>query len=166
MNPQEKLSQLEATNQHLFHGSPNGTIETLEPRQSTHIPDLSKPDQSILDGQPAVAATPHAEIATFRAIINSKNIPIQHNSGFGVTDGKKSFRVSSSEVLKHAQGKKGYVYIFNKKDFKPYDRENPDNSRDGAMEWRSYTSIKPVDVVEVSSDDLPHVDRIRIGDEE
>jgi hypothetical protein len=81
MNPQEKLSQLEATNEHLFHGSPDGTIEVLEPRQSTHIPDLNNPDESILDGQPAVAATPYAELATFRAIINGKNVPIKHTSG-------------------------------------------------------------------------------------
>lgn len=166
MNPKEKLSQLEATDEHLFHGSPNGNIEILEPRQSTHIPDLTNPDESILDGQPAVAATPYAELATFRAIINGKNVPIKHTSGFGITDREKSFRVSSPEVLEHAKDKKGYVYVFDKKDFKPYDRDNPDNPRDGVMEWRSHTPVRPIDKIEVSSDDLPHVDRIQIGNEE
>lgn len=166
MSPQEKLFHLEATNEHVFHGSPDGNIETLEPRQSTHIPDLDKPEERILDGEPSVAATPHAELATFRAIINRKNIPIKHTSGFGTTDSKTHFRVSSPEVLEHAKGKKGYVYVFDKKDFKPYDRERPENPRDGAMEWRAYTSVKPIEVVEVSSDDLPHTDKIEIGNKE
>lgn len=166
MSPQEKLSYLEETNQHVFHGSPDGTIKILEPRQSSHIPDISKPDEIILDGKPAVAATPHAELATFRAIINGKNIPIKHNSGFGTTGGKTHFRVSSAEVLEHAKGKKGYVYVFDRKDFKPYDRERSENPREGAMEWRAHTSVKPLEVIEVSSDDLPPTDKIEIGDKE
>ena len=166
MNPHEQLQQLEETNQHVFHGSPDGDIEILEPRQGTHIPDATKPKETILDGEPAVSATPHAELATFRAIINRKNIPISHSSGFGTTDGRKHFRVSSPEVLEHAKDKKGYVYVFDKKDFKPYDREQPENPREGAMEWRAYTPVKPVDVIEVSSNDLPHIDRIEVGGEE
>jgi hypothetical protein len=44
MSSIEKLKQLEEAGEHLFHGSPDGTLEVLEPRQSTHTPDLSKPE--------------------------------------------------------------------------------------------------------------------------
>ncbi len=157
----EKLSQLEESGQYVFHGSPNGEIEVLEPRQGTHIPDLSKPTEVILDGRPAVSATPYADLATFRAIINGANIPIDHTSGFGVTDGKKHFRVSSEDVLTHAKDKKGYVYVFDKDKFEPYDR-NGEPKLDN-MEWRSYQSVKPKEVIEVTQEDLPDLEDIKIG---
>lgn len=164
MSSKEKLLQLEEAGLHVFHGSPDGDIEVLEPRQGHHVPDLTKPAEALPDGEPAVAATPHSELATFRAIINRKNVPFSHNSSFGITDGEKTFRVSSQEVLDAAKGKKGYVYVFDKKDFKPYDRKG--QPRPDSMEWRSHTSVKSLDVVEVTSDDLPNEERIKVGEEQ
>lgn len=73
MSSLEKLTQLQETGNHVFHGSPDGNIEVLEPRQAIHYPNLPKSAEYILDGDPAVSATPYADIATFRALINRKN---------------------------------------------------------------------------------------------
>jgi hypothetical protein len=155
----DKLRQLEATGKHVFHGSPNGEIERMEPRQGHHVPDHAKPGETIKDGNPAISATPYAELAAFRAIINGKNVPFPHTSGFGVRNGKTEFRVSHDEVLDAVQGKKGYVYVFDKDKFVPYDRESDQSSED-CMEWRSYEPIRPLDVVEVDSSVLPERERI------
>lgn len=48
----DKLLQLEKEGKYLFHGSPLGTIKYLEPRQARHVPDISKPTETILDGSP------------------------------------------------------------------------------------------------------------------
>lgn len=152
MTNKERLHELELKNSYVFHGSPDGNIEMLEPRQGRHIPDLSNPTQFILDGNPAVSATPYADIAIFRAIINRKNIKLDYNSGFSVTNGKPYFRVASQDVLYEAKDKKGFVYIFDKKEFEPYSRDG--NARPESMEWRSYKPIKPLDKIEVYYDDL------------
>lgn len=168
MSNREKLFELEASGNHVFHGSDNGNIETMEPRQGTHVVDTSNPEESsILDGNPAVAATPHAELAIFRAIINGRNIPFPHVTGFGTTkNGEKHFSISDEKILEAVKDKKGYVYVFDKKDFKPYDRNIPENPRPQSMEWRSDQPVKPLDVIEVTSDDLPSRDRIKVRSSE
>jgi hypothetical protein len=117
--------------------------------------------ETILDGNPAVSATPYADLAIFRAIINGKNIQLTHTSGFGTNaDGTLEFRVSSEEVLENAEGKDGYVYVFHKKDFEPYNRDG--KADEDSMEWRSYKMVKPIEVIKVHSEDLPKKDSIEI----
>ena len=159
----EKLALLQETNQYVFHGSPDGTIEVLEPKQSTYLPEASKPAESIPDGKPAISATPYADLATFRAIINNQNIPLkEYASGFGIDgDGKRTFQVSTEEVLEYVKGKKGYVYVFDKNKFEPYSRDG--RPRSIYMEWRAYEPIKPVEVIEVTDEDLPEKEKIEIG---
>jgi hypothetical protein len=158
----EKLLELEASGKHVFHGSPKGDLEKLEPQQGTHVPDISKPEEVILDGEPAVSATPYAELAAYRAIVNTTNIPFDHRSGFGMRDKEKVFRISSAEALAEAlNNKKGYVYVFDKNDFEPYNRKR--EALPTSMEWRSYKEVAPLEVVEVSSKDLPPVDKIKVG---
>lgn len=163
----EKLLSLEGSGEYLFHGSPDGNIEELEPRQAHHIPDLSEPTKVIPDGRPAVSTTPHAKLAIFRAIVNRKNIDLQEwHSGFGVTNGVQEFRVSSPEVLKQVEGKKGFVYAFDKKYFKPYTcGKGEDEGRLESMEWRAYEKVKPVEVVEVTDADLPDRKDIQVRNE-
>ena len=160
MSGMEKLRALESTGNHVFHGSPDGTIKILEPRQGRHTENIHKPKNIMLDGDPAVSATPYAELAAFRAIINDKNVPFNHVSGFGVTDGIPEFRVSHQEVLTEVKGKSGHVYVFNKDEFKPYNRNGA--ADDNSMEWRSYVPVTPTEVVHVTSEDLPTADRISI----
>ncbi|MCF7865115.1 MAG: hypothetical protein K9M11_01230 [Candidatus Pacebacteria bacterium] len=165
----EQLLQLEQEGKYVFHGSPIGTIEELEPRQSNHIPDLKEPTKTILDGRPAVSATPYIELAIFRAIINNKNVHIEGdwNSGFGVTDGVIDFRVSDKEVLEQTKDKIGFVYLFDKSNFKPYTRgKGEDEGRPQSMEWRSYEKVRPVKVLKVTDKDLPDWDRIKVGNDE
>ncbi|MFA7193862.1 MAG: hypothetical protein WC087_03015 [Candidatus Paceibacterota bacterium] len=156
----EKLKKLEQEGKHVFHGSPNGSIKSLEPRQGRHVPDWSKPDETTLDGNPAVSATPYAELATFRALINRENVSINHTSGFGIRDGNAEFRVSSEDVLKEVKDKKGFVYVFDKNNFEPYKRDQVATT--DSMEWRSYEEVEPSDVIEVTSKDMPSSDRIKI----
>ena len=119
-----RLLAFELTNQYVFHGSPRGDLEALEPRQGTHVTDLDSPSESsILDGRPAVSATPYADFAIFRAVINGTNVPFDHFGGFGVTDGELEFHVSSEKVLDAAIGKKGYVYVLGREHFVPYRRK-------------------------------------------
>jgi hypothetical protein len=162
----ECLKQLEEAGEYVFHGSPDGSIEELEPRQSTYVLDLNKRDEVADDGLPSVSATPYPEFAVFRAMINSKNVPNDHTSEFGLVIDKEhgeflsEFRISSQDVLDKVKDKKGFVYVLPKSNFKPYRRgiECDDVS---SMEHRSHVSVKPVEVVEVSHADLP--EGIKIG---
>lgn len=126
MSSKEHLTELEQAGKHVFHGSPEANLEILEPRQATFVPHDEKPTEITPDGEPAVSATSYADIATFRAIVNPKNIPIRHSSQFGVREGETYFGVSTNEVLDHAKNKKGYVYVFDKNDFKPFQRDGSD----------------------------------------
>ncbi|MFM7088704.1 MAG: hypothetical protein ACKOW9_04190 [Candidatus Paceibacterota bacterium] len=153
------LNYLEKTGRYVFHGSPDGNIDVLVPKQAHHIPDLSKLTEMIEDGKPAVSATPYADFAVFRAIINRKNAPSIKHSGFGFNQNKqKEFRLSTRAVLEEIKNKKGYVYVFYKKDFEPYSRSG--QAHEGDMEWRSYTEVSPVEIVEVQYEDLKHIEPI------
>jgi hypothetical protein len=158
----QELLKLEKENKYVFHGSPRGDLEVLEPRQGKHVPDNKKPKEDILDGDPAVSATPFVQLAIFRAIINEKNVPFSHNSGFGTDgEGKLQLSVSSTDVLIEVQGKRGFVYFFDKKLFKPYSRDGKVNEK--TMEWRSYKPVVPLGVIEVDLNYLPHVDNIDVN---
>lgn len=157
-----QLIELELEGNYVFHGSGMPDLEYLEPKQGRHIPDMNKGDQFILDGEPAVSATPYVDFAIFRALINNNNIDFDFNSRFGFRGGEKEFRVSSKKVLDNVQNKKGFVYVFDRKDFSPYSRDGipkPEN-----MEWRSYKTVKPLQALEVSFIDLPDLDLIEITD--
>lgn len=146
----EKLKKLEETGKYLFHGSPIGNIEKLEPRQALHYVGKNKP---IFDGEPSVAAAPDSETAIFMAVINSKNVHLSNlSSGFYSENNKMHFTVSSQKVLDEIKNKKGYVYVFEKTFFEPYSRNGNATER---SEWRAYQDVKPVEVIEVDSGDLP-----------
>lgn len=145
---------LEETNEHVFHGSPIMNIQIFEIHQSTQLEDDK---QTTLDGNPAISATPYVDIAIFRAIINRANILTEdYESEFGINGlGKKEFAVSSQAVIDEAKDKKGFVYVFDKKDFNPYSRNGRTEGLEQSMEWRTYQSIKPIEVIEVAFNDLP-----------
>lgn len=164
MSPnKERILELEKTGEYVFHGSSNGRIEVLEPRQSTHVTDPKNPKETkILDGDPAISATPYAQIAIYRAIVNEGNIKFNHTTGFGFTSPTDIYyRVDSDKTLEEAfNNKTGYVYVFNRKDFAPYNRDSQPTEED--MEWRSYKAVKPVEVIGVTSADLPPKNEIEI----
>ncbi len=150
----KKLNELEASGKYVFHGSASGGMVYLEPRQGSHE---GKPD-----GLPAVSATPYIDFAIFRAIVNKNNIPSKHTSRFGFNQNKKrEFHIYPKEALEICRDKKGFVYVFNRQDFEPYSRIGKPN--ESLMEWRSYLTLKPIEVIPVSFDDLP-TDEIKISE--
>ncbi len=97
------------------------------------------------DGDPSVVATPFAEVAIFRAIINNTiHVNGKHRSSFGNNNGKLEFS-TTPEILQQAEGAKGYVYVFKRENFQ----------RLNNMEWRTTKTMKPIKVFEVNFSDLP-----------
>ncbi len=150
----ERLLALENTGKYVFHGSSDGSIEKLEPRQAKNMTDNGI---NLDDGNPSVCATPYAEIAIFRSILNRGNITNpDYYTQFGTNRvGKHNFAISSESALNETRDKTGYVYVLDKNDFYPYDRKNPDSKNEKSMEWRAEEEIIPVEVIEVHFDDLP-----------
>lgn len=136
-----KLLNLESENKCVFHGSPY-EIEVFEPRQAYKYP---KGKERIPDGDPAVFASPSADIAIFMGIINEINAPLGLRSGFG-TDGEGKIKFKATkETIDQLHGSKGYVYVFDKNKFTPR----------SLIESLSYEKVTPDDIIIVSEKDLP-----------
>jgi hypothetical protein len=138
----ELLHSLEQEGRYVFHGSPY-VIDKLEPRQAESFNrDI---DENENDGNSGVYATPYADLAIFRALINDHNCDLEYYSSFGTDDsGDLVFRVSE-EALKEIENKTGYVYVLNKDDFPPSDKP----------ELKSGLAISPLNKIEVLYADLP-----------
>ena len=135
------LLELESTNRYVFHGSPH-LLEELEPRQAQTMDSITA--KMVDDGEPAVVTSPFVDIAIFRSIINRDNIRGNYSSSFSYRDNSLSFS-TNLETIGQAKEHKGYVYVFNKDDF---ERHSP-------MEYRLKNTVKPIEVIEVTSADLP-----------
>jgi hypothetical protein len=109
--------------------------------------------EMIPHGDPAVCATPFADIAIFRSIINRKNLPEKHGSRFGGSiEGTKSLRLYfevtetiDEQIRNNSEHLKGRVYFFDKNDFNYF----------SPIEVRANKLVKPLGVVLVNIDDLP-----------
>jgi len=97
------------------------------------------------DGEPAVFATPYAEVAIFRALINNKGVNGSSESSFGLRGGQLNF-FSSQNLLDQAKQKIGRVYVLDKQKF----------SKFTGMQCRSSESVLPIQIVEVTAKDLPN----------
>ncbi len=147
----KRLLDLEATGTFLFHGSPY-KIEELEPRQA-HTRASNESYEMVPDGEPSVAASPYAEIAIFRAIVNRENIPESHTGSFGSKTDEEGTTVELSygftpNVPALLPNSTGYVYVLKKSQFNP-------RAGELGMEWRSERRVKPVEIIEVHEQDLP-----------
>ncbi len=140
-NPKEKLLYYEKEGIYLFHGSPF-LVDNLEPRQSDIF--NKKALKNIKHGKPCISATPFAEIAIFRSLINIKNC--KGSSAFKLNKKNNPEFSTTKENLEQINEKIGYVYIFKKNDF----------SKFSDMEWRIDEKIKPTEVVMVTKKDLPN----------
>jgi hypothetical protein len=120
---------------YLYHGSPNGTIDILEPRQAYNGPEL--------DGPPAVWASDDMDYAIFMALIGGN----WWGGWDGYTYPGKGFYVyeeyAESLTLPVLRG---YVYFLPSAEFS---QESPHSFH------RATTSIKPLGVFAVSVSDLP-----------
>ena len=136
-----KLLALEKEGKYVFHGSPNVVI-TLEPRQGY---DLNKETGKMeKDGEPAVFATPYADMAIFRALINTNDVSEESTSNFGINEGQLHFSATKN-LLDQAKQKTGRVYVLDKQKFQDFE----------GMQCRSDKSISPIEIIEVTTDDLP-----------
>jgi|SRR3989344_3889913 len=127
----------------LFHGSPF-KIDKLGLRQPVNF--NIKKNKYVKHGKPCVAATPFADIAIFRAIINKTNFPSKskdYAASFGIKS-KKLNLATTKKVLENLSNQCGYVYVFDKKQF----------SRRSIWEWRSYQEIRPIKVIKITIGDL------------
>ncbi len=139
----DQLLALEKTGQYLFHGS-MGSFESLEPRQAINDNELTRKREQ--HGEPAICATPFADVAIFSALIkaNAHNIKDESNCRYDL-DGS-NFETTPN-LLAAAQKTTGKVYVLDKNDFQLFGGEG--------YEWRSDKNVVPVKVIEVTAEDLP-----------
>ncbi len=136
----EKLKEYEKQG-YLFHGSPD-KISVLKPIQPFSYDE--KLGKMVEHGNPSVVATSFLNVSVFRSIVNRKNAPDEHDSAFGNGSNGLNFK-ASSKTLDQAKNKKGFVHVLDKKGFERF----------SGMEWRSKEEVKPIDIIEVSFDNLP-----------
>ncbi len=141
-----KLLTLEKEGKYVFHGS-SDIIQVLEPQQAYNINQETGEEEK--DGNPAVFATPNADVAIFRALINSRDVFEDSESKFGMDDQGLHFSATKN-LLDSAKGKIAKVYVLDKSKFTSFE----------GSQCRSEESITPVQVVEVMFEDLP--DNIKI----
>jgi len=137
----EKLLSLEKEGRYVFHGSPD-IIETLEPRQAYN--QNKEAGEMEKDGEPAVFATPYADVAIFRALINANGVLGESTSSFGI-NGEQLHFSATKNLLDSAKNKIGKVYVLDKQKFQNFE----------GMQCRSIESNSPIEIIEVGVDDLP-----------
>lgn len=137
MSMRSKLFEYESSGSYVFHGSPNGAITLLEPRQST---SFGRPD-----GEPSISASSHIEPAIFMAIISRINggamgIRPTEKNPFGMVISESTWTKAKNENWQ------GYVYVLEKVHFTQKDTES--------WEWRSTQQVHPVDMISISHNDI------------
>ena len=135
----QELMDLEKTGSYVFHGSGNA-VEFFEPRQAHTVIDGKKTP----DGTPAVFASPFVDYAIFMALINKETFPQGYYSGCSFKNGALHFRATQETLKKFNESITGYVYLFNKDDFK----------KRNDSEWVSHEKIKPIKMIPVSKKDF------------
>lgn len=137
----ERLLSLEKERKYVFHGSPD-IIDVLKPRQAFNRSE--KTGQMEKDGEPAVFATPYADVAIFRALVNAKDVVGESTSQFDI-DGDELHFSATKNLLDQAKKKNGRVYVLDKQKFQNFE----------GMQCRSEESNDPIEIIEVTVDDLP-----------
>mgnify|MGYP006921738614 CR=1 FL=1 len=134
----QELKDYETSGNYVFHGSANGEIIQLNPRQAM---SFGHPD-----GEPCVAASQYLSLAIFMAVIGSKKA-----GGWGMEGMRPDepyFMYLDRSAWEKAQADKwhGFVYVCDKSAFKKHNE----------WEWRSLQPVIPIKVISVSLDDLPN----------
>lgn len=139
----ERLLLLEKEGKYVFHGSPEN-IDILKPRQTYYR--SKETGNTEKDGKPAVFATQYADVAIFRALINAKGVSGESStSRFGINEDTLNFSATRNLLIKATEKKVGKVYVLDKREFQDFD----------GIQCRSLEAVEPIEVVEVSIDDLP-----------
>ena len=134
------LAELERSGNYVFHGS-SKRIDIFEPRQATN----RKNGKPVPDDRPGIHASTLIDIAIFMAIVSEDNCHKKFHGSFSYYgEGNLVFEVTK-ETLDGLIEPVGYVYIFDRRDFK----------KRNAIEYIFYSPIKPIAHVEVGIDDMP-----------
>lgn len=132
---------LEKEGRYVFHGSPD-FITVLEPRQAYNRSEETGNMEK--DGEPAVFATPYADVAIFRALTDARGVRGKSTSQFGIDSDKLHFSATEN-ILEAARTKVGRVYVLDKQKFQDFK----------GMQCRSSEINQPIEVIEVTFADLP-----------
>lgn len=142
INTKEKLQELEASEDYLFHGSPYA-IDTFEPRQAyTDVDNVS-----VADGEPAVFASTEIETPIFRSIFHEArftNLQGSYELGFTASDDGDNYTHANQACIDVCKDQSGYVYVFKRDDFTQ--RFN--------TEWTASVVVKPVGVFHSNFEDI------------
>ncbi len=138
----KKLLELEKDGKYVFHGSAD-VIQILEPRQAYNINQKTGADEK--DGNPAVFATPNADVAIFRALISGRDLSENSESKFGMDEQGPHFSATQN-LLDNARSKIAKVYVLDRSKFTNFE----------GSQCRSEESMTPVQVIEVTGEDLPN----------
>lgn len=143
----ERLLALEKQEKFVFHGSPYA-IDDLEPRQGYNYNE--KTGQKEKDGNPAVFSTPFIDVAIFRALINTEGVTGKSMSKFGI-EGERLHFSATKNLVDQAKKKIGKIYVLDKLKFKDFE----------GTECRSEEKVIPIEVFEVTAEDLPENIKIK-----
>jgi len=136
------------TRGYLFHGSPRGDIELLEPRQANHSGEP--------DGEPAICASDSFWDSMFKGIYNAHHLPVpeKYKSGWS-NDGSNLSYYSTENLSKAAKGATAHLYLLDPTDFKWVDLGlgSDDKPR---RELRSMKPVLPLTKIDFNLSDFPH----------
>lgn len=145
MKSKEKLLALEAQNRYLFHGSPF-FLQELIPQKPVNFD--RKTGKKIDDGDPCISATHRVEIAIFRALTHRSQLSGRGcGSSFGMTpDGEIRLELTKDalNLIRQLRQVVGYIYVLPRENF----------SKHSQYEWRTYQRLRPLEVIEVSPEDI------------
>lgn len=137
------------TRGYLFHGSPNGEIELLEPRQALHH---GKPD-----GEPAVCAAEDVYRSIFISLLNRSVLGDEAKSagsGWSRDGNGPTIYKATKNLLDAAKTSKGYLYLLNPNDFAWVELDDPKHGK--KRELRSNKPVRPVGKIKVRLTDFPY----------
>ncbi len=142
-SPRERLLGLEKTGKFVFHGSP-ASFDVAEPKQAKNINETTGEMEK--HGTPAISATVLAEHAIFRSLVNEKLCPKDGETKFGADEQGLLHFSATQNLIDIARSGKGKVYVFDKDKFENFE---------GGPEWRSSEPVSPIEIIEVTFEDLP-----------
>ncbi len=138
----KKLEALEKEGKYVFHGSLND-ISVIKPCQG--YDDAKGTGEMAKDGDPAVFASPFADVAIFRSLINPESVRGSSRSKWGMADDGTIIFQATKNLLNAAAHKIGKVYVLDK---------GPFGELKGT-EVRSNKEVVPREIIEVYAEDLP-----------
>lgn len=135
------------TRGYLFHGSPNGDIKTLEPRQAISYGEL--------DGKPAVCAASNLYDSMFLALFNRNRLPDPSSgkSGWSHTHDQPHY-FATRNLIEAARKATGFVYLLDTSGFNWVHLGESDKGP--RREIRSLNPVLPIARLEVTYEDFIH----------